>query len=443
MVEISSLLIVLLLCSGFLLGLIVLWLIMRKKSANPEESAVYRQVLSDREELRTQLESYRQKEIEWSSEKASLSEKNKVLEESIRLRQEELEKSKTELKKEFELLAHRIFEQKSSSFEEKSKSNLKQLLEPFDKNINEFKKDVKETYEKSWKEREQLIHQLKDLKELNQTMTREANELTRALKGENKTQGNWGEMILERILENSGLEKGREYEVQRSAQLDSGKRIQPDVIVHLPDDKHIIIDSKVSLKSYELYFNAEAQEERDSHLKEHILSLRNHIKNLHGKSYTEAKSFDTPDFVLLFVPIEASFGMAIDADKDLFDYAWSRNIVIVTPSTLLATLRTIASIWKHEKTHRNAAEIAEKAGKLYDKFAVLAEGLEKTQKQFKTASNSLDEAVNRISEGRGNLINRVEELKKMGASTAKSLKDSAPELYRSSEGLDDGADEEV
>jgi len=367
--------------------------------------------------------------IKLSEENSGLKQRVNDFEESVSKRAEEIEKTKKELQSEFLNLAHKIFEEKSATFKQSSVESLKSLLEPFGKNISEFKTTVNETFIKRTEETSALKQELKHLRELNQTMSAEARELTQALKGESKTQGNWGELILERILENSGLTKGREYELQSSSTLEDGRRIQPDVIINLPDDKHVIIDSKVSLKAYELYFNTEDKTLKSKFLKEHTESLRNHIKNLNSKSYTSAKGIHTPDFVLLFLPIEASFGMALEADKDLYDFAWQRQIVMVTPSTLLATLRTISSIWKHEYTNKNAAEIAIEAGRLYDKVVTVVQKLQKAGVQLDTAQKTFGEAVNGLSEGRGNVLSKVEKLRIMGASSKKSLINDTDKVF--------------
>lgn len=419
-----------------------MYLYMSSKKEDVYESPEYLRLEKEMKEQENELERMRDERLMTSQEKARLETENKAILKQLDQRQEDLEKTKKELEREFENLANRIFEKKSTVFRENSEHSLKSLLQPFDQNLKEFKKSVSDTYIKNATERSKLGQELKQLRELNQSISKEAHDLTQALKGENKTQGNWGELILERILENSGLEKGREYSVQYSTQGEDGRRIQPDVVVYLPENKHVIIDSKVSLKHYEQYFNAETEEEKEKYIKDHSSSLRAHIKNLHSKAYTSAKELNSPDFVLLFIPIEASFGMAIEADRDLYDFAWSQQIVLVTPSTLLATLRTISSIWKHEKTNQNAAEIAEAAGKLYDKFYNVVKSMEQTSKQFDTARNTLDRTLNQLSEGRGNLISRVEKIRKMGADTSKSLKEASSVLYdKAMDQDDDDADE--
>ena len=420
--QLSIIFIILALFVGVVLGYLLSFFIQSRKKQDifelPEVKRLSESVQTGKDE-NTSLQA---RIVELSRELSGLEQRNKDLELHLNERGKELEQSKLELKKEFENLAHRIFEEKSHSFRKTSMDSLKSLLDPFDKNIKEFKTTVNETYIKGTQETSELKQELKQLRELNQTMSTETRELTQALKGENKTQGNWGEMILERILENSGLTKGREYELQYSSSLEDGTRVQPDVIIQLPEEKHIIIDSKVSLKAYEMYFNAGDEEHKKRYRKEHIESLKNHIKNLASKSYTNAKGLNTPDFVLLFIPIEASFGMALDEDADLYDFAWQRQIVMVTPSTLLATLRTISSIWKHEYTNRNAAEIAQAAGRLYDKFVGVIKKFQQAGRQLETAQRSFDDAMSSFGDGRGNLISRVDKLRAMGVNPSKSLK---------------------
>ena len=256
---------------------------------------------------------------------------------------------------------------------------------------------------------------------MNIKISEEAQNLTKALKGDNKQQGNWGELILEKILEGSELVKDQEYQTQVNDNNDDGKRIQPDVVVFLPEDKHLIIDSKVSLTAYEKYVNAEHVEEQEAALKEHLSSFKAHIKGLSEKKYQNAQSLNSPDFILMFIPIESSFGIAIREDISLFNYAWDRKIVMVSPSTLLATLKTVASIWKQEKQNKNVLLIADESGKLYDKFVGFLEELESIETNFKRVHNQLDEAKKKLSTGRGNIIGKVEKLKNLGAKANKQI----------------------
>ena len=287
--------------------------------------------------------------------------------------------------------------------------------------ISEFEKKVEETNKESIKGHASLKEQLQMLKEMNQQVTQEAKNLTTALKGQSKTQGNWGEFILESILEKSGLVKGREYVVQESLTAESGKRFQPDVIINLPENKSIIIDSKVSLVGYERFISAEDEHEKQLGLREHINSIRSHIKNLSGKNYQNLYQLESLDFVLMFMPIEPAFAYAVQSDPSLFSDAFEQNIVIVSPSTLLATLRTISSIWRQESQNKNALEIARQSGEMLDKFAAFVDDLISVGKGLVGAKDNYDKAMNKLSEGRGNLISRSEKIKKLGAKASKSL----------------------
>jgi DNA recombination protein RmuC len=280
---------------------------------------------------------------------------------------------------------------------------------------------VEDTYEKGLKDQTDLKAELKKLHDLNLKISDEANNLTKALKGDVKKQGNWGEMILESILERSGLSEGSEYRKQESITAENGQRVQPDVVIHLPDQKHIIVDSKVSLVAYERMVSADSEKERLNNLKEHLQSVRSHIKILSEKHYQNAQGLNSPDFVLLFIPIESSFSIAVQEDNDLFSYAWDNKVVIVSPSTLLATLRTIASIWQQENQTRNALEIARQSGALYDKFVAFVADMEAIGKSIDNTRKTYDSALNKLYSGSGNLVRRAENIRKLGAKTTKSL----------------------
>lgn len=326
--------------------------------------------------------------------------------------------------KEFENLANRIFDDKSQKFTEQNKNNIGELLNPLGEKIKDFEKKVNDVYIIEGKERASLKNQLEMLQQLNQQMSKEANNLTKALKGENKTQGNWGEFILESVLEKSGLVKGSEYKIQESFTNEDGKRLQPDVIINLPESKTLIIDSKVSLNAYERFSSAESDDERLQAAKEHILSLRTHLKGLSGKSYQNIHQVQSLDFVLLFIPIEPAFALAVQSDAGLFNDAFEKNIVIVSPTTLLATLRTVASIWRNEKQSANAIDIAKKAGDLYDKFEGFIKDLIEVGKKIDQTKSNYSDAMNKLVEGKGNIINRFEELRKLGAKADKQLPQS-------------------
>lgn len=335
-------------------------------------------------------------------------------------RDEELAQQQEQLRKDFELLANKILEEKSNKFTEQNKENIKNILNPLQEKIQTFEKKVEDTQKESISMHSALKEQLLGLKDLNQQMTKEATNLTRALKGDSKMQGNWGELVLERVLEKSGLEKDREYFVQQNFTREDGTRVLPDVVLHLPDNKKMIIDSKVSLTDYERYVNAE-EDERSTYLKAHLNSIKKHIEQLSEKNYQDLYDIESPDFVLLFIPIEPAFAIALNEDNTLYNKAFEKNIVIVTPSTLLATLRTVDSMWNNEKQQQNAIEIARQAGALYDKFEGLVKDLTGVGKKLDDAKKDYSSAMNKLVEGRGNLITSVEKIKKLGAKAKKSL----------------------
>ncbi|MBD3889876.1 DNA recombination protein RmuC [Olleya marilimosa] len=335
-------------------------------------------------------------------------------------RDEELELRQEQLRKDFELLATKILDEKSEKFTLQNKENIKNILNPLQEKILTFEKKVDDTQKESISMHSALKEQLLGLKDLNQQMTKEATNLTRALKGDSKMQGNWGELVLERVLEKSGLEKDREYFVQQNFTRADGTRVLPDIVLHLPDNKKMIIDSKVSLTDYERYVNAE-DDEREIYLKAHINSIRKHVDQLSDKKYEDLYDIESPDFVLLFIPIEPAFAVAINADNSLYNKAFEKNIVIVTPSTLLATLRTVDSMWNNEKQQQNAIEIARQAGALYDKFEGLVKDLTGVGKKIDDAKKDYSSAMNKLVEGKGNLITSVEKIKKLGAKAKKAL----------------------
>lgn len=353
---------------------------------------------------------------------AELQTKNLGLSEKLENQQEELRNLQSRLTNEFENIASKILKERSEEFSISNHKNLSQILNPLQEKIHNFEKKVDEAYDKELRDKIGLKEEVKRLYELNAKISEEANNLTKALKGEVKRQGNWGEIILERVLERSGLNKGVEYEREKEITGSEDQRQRPDVIVHLPDDKHIIIDSKVSLVAYERYSSAETAEQQATFQKEHILSLRNHVKYLSERNYQDALQMNTPDFVLLFLPIEASFSVAVQNDVELFSYAWDRKIVIVSPTTLLATLRTISSIWKQENQTRNAQEIARLSKALYDKFIGFADDMNKVKINIDKASDSYNDALKKMKDGKGNILRTAEKIKELGSiETQKSL----------------------
>lgn len=337
---------------------------------------------------------------------------------------QEVEKLQEKFTKEFENLANRIMEEKSVRFTEQNKENLKNILSPLQEKIQLFEKKVEDTHKESIDYHAALREHIQNIKLMNETMTRETMNLTKALKGDSKLQGNWGELVLERVLAKSGLEKGREYEVQQSFTTAEGTRVLPDVIINLPDGKKMIVDSKVSLTAYERYCNEEDDSLKPSHLKEHVNSIRRHVEQLGEKNYHDLYKIESPDFVLLFIPIEPAFAIALNEDGNLYTKAFEKNIVIVTPSTLLATLRTIDSMWTNQKQQENAWEIARQAGALYDKFEGFMNDLITVGKKMDEGKKAYEESMKKLYSGNGNLIISIEKLKKMGAKAKKSLPES-------------------
>jgi DNA recombination protein RmuC len=323
--------------------------------------------------------------------------------------------------KEFENLANKILEEKSAKFTEQNSENMKNILLPLQDKIQGFEQKVEQTHKESIDYHAALRQQIIGLSEMNAQMSKETLNLTKALKGDSKMQGNWGELVLERVLEKSGLEKGREYEVQQSFTNNEGTRVFPDVVINLPDGKKMIVDSKVSLVAYEKWVNEESEILKNDFLKEHVSSIRRHVEQLGNKNYHDLYQIESPDFVLLFIPIEPAFAIALNEDPALYNKAFDRNIVIVTPSTLLATLRTIDSMWANQKQQENAFEIARQAGALYDKFEGFVTDLVRIGNKIKDTKTEYENAMNKLVDGKGNLISSVERLKKMGAKAKKSL----------------------
>ncbi|UOE99911.1 DNA recombination protein RmuC [Bdellovibrio reynosensis] len=357
--------------------------------------------------------------------------KNDMLTESLKEQKSlmnEAQKQREELAKsmnvQFEVLAQKIFEEKSAKFTDQNHKNIAAIMEPLKERIKDFEKKVEETYSTERSERGVLRGELTKLMELNKVMSAETQNLTKALKGEVKTQGNWGELILENILERSGLRKGEEYIIQ-GTDLDlrgeDGQMLRPDVIVNLPDEKHLIVDSKMTLIAYEQYSSAETAEDQERTGKLHVEALKKHIDGLSEKKYHAADKLISPDFVILFMPLEPAFALAFKLKPELFQYAWERNVAIVSPTTLLATLRTVAALWKQDRQEKNALEIAKRGGLLYEKFAGLLKDLQNLGEKLGAAQKAHEDVIKKVSEGRGNLIDQVEDLKRLGAKTEKSL----------------------
>lgn len=369
----------------------------------------------------TELNEEREKKMTISTQLAEVKANHDNVQQRLAEQKNELQQLQEKFTKEFENLANKILEEKSQKFTEQNKINIDQILKPLGEKIKDFEKKVQDNYDAENKEKASLKTEIQRLYELNQKMTTDAQNLTRALKGDNKAQGNWGEFILETILEKSGLNRDREYSIQPSFTTEDGRRLQPDVIINLPEGKSLIIDSKVSLTGYEKYYTAEDDTERQVALREHLLSVRTHIKGLSEKKYQNLYQLKSLDFVLLFIPIEPAFALSVQQDAQLFHDAFEKNIVIVSPSTLLATLRTVSSIWRQENHNRNAVEIARKAGDLYDKFDGFVKDMIGLGTKLDQSKKDYESAMNKLSTGKGNIVKRVQELKDMGAIASKSL----------------------
>ena len=345
----------------------------------------------------------------------------KAQQEKLAEQKAEIEQTRLHFQREFENVAEKLLKEKSREFTDVNKLSIDTILNPLKENIKAFEEKVDKVYNTEAAERHVLRGEIGKLMELNQLISTEASNLTKALKGDNKKQGNWGEVILEKVLERSGLVRDREYRIQASLNHSDGSRLQPDVIIDLPDDKHLIIDSKVSLIAYDRLVNCETEEERKLYSKAHVESLRNHVHGLSSKSYHDLYQVNSPDFVLLFVPIESSFSFAVQLDADLFSDAWDKRVVIVSPSTLLATLRTIASIWKQERQNRNVLEIARLSGSMYDKFVGFMADMESIGKNINQTQSVYNNAFNKLVDGNGNLTKTAEKIKGLGAKANKQL----------------------
>lgn len=372
------------------------------------------QTIQERESIRTEKDSLAIQLSKKETDFENLWERNKE-------QKEEVEKLQEKFTKEFENLANKILEEKTNKFTEQNKENLKNILSPLQDKIQLFEKKVEDTHKESIDYHAALRQQILGLREMNEQMSKETLNLTKALKGDSKMQGNWGELILERVLEKSGLVKGREYAVQQSFTTEEGNRVFPDVVINLPDGKKMVVDSKVTLTAYERYINEEVDEAKAQHLKEHVMALKRHVDQLSEKNYHDLYQMESPDFVLLFIPIETAFALALNEDTSLYNKAFEKNIIIVTPTTLLATLRTIDSMWTNQKQQENALEIARQAGALYDKFQGFVDDLVLVGKKMDEGKKAYEESMKKLSSGDGNLVRRVENLKKMGAKAKKSL----------------------
>ena len=385
------------------------------EQARAEGMTRERDELQDRREaLSRELEAAR---VALRERDVTLEEERKATAEKLEL----LERNRDALKQEFENLANRIFEQKSERFSQQTRTSLDTLLNPFRDQLQDFRKRVEDVYTTETRDRQALRSEIKSLQDLNRQITEEAANLTRALKGDKKIQGNWGELILERVLEKSGLRKGVEYDTQGSYRDADGQLLRPDVVVHLPDQRNLIIDSKVSLLAYQQWVTEEDDAARETHLKAHVDAVRQHIRSLSEKDYSQLNGLHSPDFVLLFMPIEPAFVAAFQYDENLFAEAFEKKIIVVTPTTLLATLRTIENIWRYERQSQNARKIADRAAAVYDKLRVFVEAMEKMGGQLHTVQGTYDSAMNTLTRGRGNLISQASKFVELGVRVKKEL----------------------
>ncbi|HET8855517.1 MAG TPA: DNA recombination protein RmuC [Salinimicrobium sp.] len=403
----------------------------QSESARIGAQKQFEETCAEREKIRDEKDDLRERLTRKESEFNNLLQKYED-------QHQEIEKLNEKFIKEFENLAHKILEKNSSTFTLQNKENMKNILDPLQEKIRTFEEKVDKNSNEFTKRHAELGTQLKHLNEQNLKISVEATNLTKALKGSTKLQGNWGEMVLERVLERSGLMKDSEYFVQQNFTNEDGKRVMPDVVIHLPGDKKMIVDSKVSLVAYERFINEEEPEERKIHLRNHLISVKKRVEELSRKNYHTLYQMESPDFVLLFIPIEAAFAIASNEYPNLYSDAFDKNVIIVTPTTLLAVLKTIDSMWQNEKQKQNAIDIATQAGALYDSFSNLTEELLKVGRQIGTVQNSYEGAMKKLT-GKGNLITRVERLKKLGAKASKQID---PKLLVRASGHDEDQENE-
>jgi len=390
------------------------------------------------DELKAECERIRQEKDDTATQLTRIKSENTYIREKLDNQKTEIENLQEKFTKEFENLANKILDQKSQKFTTSNKENIEQILNPLKDKIKTFEDRIEKNHKEFSDKNSRLDEVIKQLNEENRKMTEEADKLVKALKGESKTQGNWGELILERVLEKSGLTKGREYKVQQSFQDDSGQRFMPDVIINLPNDKQMIIDSKVSLTAYERYTSSEDEAEQQIFLKDHIKSLKTHIKQLRAKNYQDLGYKQSPDFVLMFIPIEPALYLAQNEDQNFYYSAFQDNILLVSPTTLLSTLRTVDMIWSNEKQQQNANDIAHHASNLYDKFSNLLEELETLGNRIKSTDKAYTSAMKKLT-GQQNLVKDIEKLQTLGVKTTKQI--SPKWIKKANEGLIGSGDE--
>jgi len=380
---------------GILMGSITVWLLMRNL-------------------VTAQQTDYEKKIIRLTADK-------QLAETRLQDKEKEWQQLREQLQGQFRQIASEVLEEKGKKIAGMNQEQIAVLLAPVQQRLHDFQRKVEEVYDKESKQRFALEKEIKQLYELNQQITRETHNLTQALRGQVKIRGNWGEMILESILEKSGLERNREYRTQLSISNADGKRLQPDVVVALPEGRYFVIDAKVSLNAYEQYYAAESEEQRQYYLKEHLQSVRRHVQDLSQKNYQQAIGEGSPDFVLMFMPIEPAFYLAVQHDAELFFWAFEQRVIPVSTSTLMATLRTTATLWRLDKQNKNAEEIAKEGGALYEKLVAFVNDLQKIGNEIDQAKTAYEQALGKLSIGKGNLISRAEKMRKLGIKTAKTL----------------------
>lgn len=408
---------------GLIIGGTTFWLISHFRTAT--EKNVSEEKMKSFKSL---LEETRQELDKKDTEIIILNRQISAGEADFRNLKEKLEQQKTDIEKiqqhfqtEFKNLANEILEEKTRKFTEQNKTNLDQLLKPLGEKIKDFEKRVEETYVKEAKDRSALEKEVKRLAELNQLVSEEAKSLTEALKGDSKAQGNWGEVILENILEKSGLEKNREYYIQPSFNDDQGRRVQPDVVVQYPGERSVVIDSKVSLLAYERYVSGKSEQQKEKAVKEHLQSVKNHIRELSEKRYQDIHDLKSLDFVMMFLPVEPAYYLAVQQDTNLWTQAYDKRILLISPTNLIAALKMVESMWRQEYQNKNVLEIARQSGALYDKFEGFVSDLIEVGKRLDSAKMSYENSMKKLSEGKGNLVSKVEQIRKLGVKTQKTL----------------------
>ncbi|MCP2044514.1 DNA recombination protein RmuC [Pontibacter sp. HSC-36F09] len=419
--------------AAFLVGLVIAFLAMKGKISALQDkfnqAVVAQGVLEgqarhqaqEAEALKGQLRDAQSETMELTNALTKTESDYEHLRQRMHEQAKELEQLREKFLQQFQHISNQVLMTNAEHFNKASSENLERILSPLKERIREFEAKVDQTYEKTLKDSISLKEQITQLSALNQQMSQDALNLTKALKGENKTQGNWGEYLLESLLEKSGLRKGVHYEREEVWQNDEQKVYRPDVIIRLPDTKHLVIDSKLSLVAYEAYCSCEDDSQLETYLRSHITSIRTHYTDLGRKNYHRLSGINSPDFVLMYIPIEPAFNLALQHDQNIFTDAFDKNIVLVTTSTLLATLRTVAGVWRQEDQKRNVLRIAEESGKLYDKFVGFVEDLKMVGRHLEQSQTAYNGAMNKLTEGKGNLIRKVEILRELGAKTSKQL----------------------